>query len=64
MKKERITLTKDQIDYFHHEGFLSTDKLTDPEDIAFLLQTYDSISSTDIRSVQICTGDQSITVVD
>lgn len=45
MKKERIILTKDQIDYFHHEGFLSTDKLTDQEDIAFLLQTYDRIFS-------------------
>jgi len=43
MENASVTLTKDQIEFFHREGFLAIDELTDQKDVAFLREVYDHI---------------------
>lgn len=38
-----ISLTKEQIDHFHREGYLAIDRLTTTEDVAALRKSYDRI---------------------
>ncbi|MEX0777265.1 MAG: phytanoyl-CoA dioxygenase family protein [Phycisphaeraceae bacterium] len=43
--KSQVSLSKDQIEFFHREGYLSIDALTTPQDVAALRQSYDRIFS-------------------
>jgi ectoine hydroxylase-related dioxygenase (phytanoyl-CoA dioxygenase family) len=38
-----VHLTQDQIDFYHHEGFLQLDAITTPEEVAWLRGIYDSL---------------------
>lgn len=41
MKKPTIQLTSEQIEFFQTNGFLSIDRLTDDEEVAYIRQQYD-----------------------
>ncbi len=43
MKEPTITLTQEQIDFYHREGYLALDAITTPEEIAFMLDIYDRL---------------------
>lgn len=43
MTEATVTLTSEQIEFYHREGYLAIDRLTTPEDVAKLRVSYDRI---------------------